>query len=460
MGTIKLSIPKKLARAIATSINAENFVETGTSNAETSIWASTVFTNVYTIEIDSKKADNISKRSELPKNIRVVNGNSKSELSKLIPELKGRSVFYLDTHSYSEDNVNVVESVVLDELNAISSAEKPVVFINDVRCFLGSQPDPRKKGWPTFDQIFTTCKKLFPDCYITITDGVIVCVPHELEELVSAYWANTFEQRIYEADPEPVKKPITTRAISKIKRTIKQNQRPKEETVAFNIKNSEWFENQCKLFYNAHKWLQEQNFKSIVDIGANVGQFGKKIRQYYPESHLYSFEPIPLVYKELVDNFVGDNNFTSFNVGLGDKEGKMEFFMNEFSDSSSMLKMGDLHKENFPFTKHEKKIFVDIKTLDNCIDINKIEKPYLVKLDVQGFEEQVINGGLEIIRNAEMIITEASYKELYEGQSLFDTLYEKIKGFGFQYIGNLDQMNSAFNGEPLQGDAIFQKIKK
>lgn len=460
MGTIKLSIPKKLTQVIATSIKAENFIETGTLDAETSIWASTVFPNVYTIEIDAKKTENIARRSDFPRNVHVVTGNSKTELSAIISELKGRSVFYLDTHSYADDNADTVELVLMDELKAISAVEKPVIFINDVRCFLGSQPDPRKKDWLTFDQIFTLCKKLFPDCYITIIDGVIVCVPHELEELVSAYWANTFEQRVFETDPEPAKRPLTTRAISRIKRTIKKNQRPKTETVAFDIKNSEWFENQCKLFYNAHKWLQEQNFKAIVDIGANVGQFGKKIRQYYPDAHLYSFEPIPLVYKELVDNFKGDSNFTPFNVGLGDKEGKMEFYMNEFSDSSSMLKMGDLHKENFPFTKHEKVIYVDIKTLDNCIDVNKIEKPYLVKLDVQGFEEQVINGGLEIIRSAEMIITEASYKELYEGQSLFDTLYEKIKGFGFQFIGNLDQMNSAFNGEPLQGDAIFQKVKK
>lgn len=456
MATITFSIPKKLVESIAANIKVNNFVETGTFQGKTSLWAASVFNNVYTMDIDSNAALNISTN----KAIKFIKGDSKIELPKLIDSLQGQSVFYLDTHSYSASNTNTVVCNVTDELKAISKSEKPIIFINDVRCFLGPMPDPRKKDWPSFEQIFNLCKGLFPDSFITIVDGIIICAPKEVQGIISAYWVETFEDRSYVPDPAPRKRSLMERVISRSKKMLTKKKPLEVETVAYNIKNSAWFENQCKIFYQSHSWLQEKNFKSIIDVGANVGQFGKKIRQFYPEAHLYSFEPIPLVFKELTDNFKGDANFTPFNVGLGDKEGKLEFFMNEFSDSSSMLKMGDLHKKNFPFTKNEKIILVDIKTLDNCIDVNKIEKPYLLKLDVQGFEEQVMNGGVEILKNAEMIITEASFKELYEGQSLFDTLYEKMKGYGFQYVGNLDQMNSAFNGEPLQGDAIFEKIKK
>jgi len=460
MGTIKFSIPKQLIRSIVSHISIDNFVETGTFKGETAIWAAQYFKNVFTIESDTEKVKDLQKQTDLPANITLINGDSKEELSAIINKLEGRAIFYLDTHSYDQNNKNISTCVVIDELKTLSAAKQPVIFINDARCFLGTNPDERRKNWPTFETIFNLLKQLFPESFVTIVDGVIVCAPKDVENIISAYSASVFEERNYLPDPEPAKRSFFERAINKAKRTIFKPKKPIEgDTVAYNIRNSKWFENQCKIFYQSHYWLKEQNFESIVDVGANVGQFGKKIRQYYPTADLYSFEPIPLVYKELIENFKGDNNFHPFNVGLGDKEGKLEFYLNEFSDSSSMLPIGDVHKENFPFTKNEKKIYVDVKTLDNCIDVTKIKKPYLVKLDVQGFEEQVINGGMEIIRNAEMIITEASFKELYKGQSLFDTLYEKIKAFGFQYIGNLDQMNSAFNGEPLQGDAIFRKVK-
>lgn len=459
MGTITFSLPKALVKSIATSTKIENFVETGTGTGQTSVWAVPYFDNVYTIEIDKNRSAEAFGHDN--SKIHFIVGDSKIELPKLIDNLKGKSLFFLDTHSYTVDNKsNNVSCSVIEELNAIAKCDSPIIFINDVYRFMGPQVDLGRAEWPSFEQIFVLCKSLFKSSNITIIDGVIVCVPKELEHLVSTYWLETFEQRRYIADPEPAKRSIFERVVSRSKRMLDKPKKSNVETVAYDIKQSEWFENQCKIFYDSHKWLMDCNFKAIVDVGANVGQFGKKIRQYYPEAHLYSFEPIPLVYKELSENFKSDKNFTGFNAGLGDKEGRMEFYMNEFSDSSSLLPMADLHKENYPFTKNEKVIYVDVKTLDGCIDINKIEKPYLLKLDVQGFEEQVINGGSEIVKNAAMIITESTYKELYKGQSLFDSIYEKLKGFGFQFMGNLDQMNAPFNGEPLQGDAIFVKANK
>ncbi|MFV0469716.1 MAG: FkbM family methyltransferase, partial [Dysgonomonas sp.] len=177
-------------------------------------------------------------------------------------------------------------------------------------------------------------------------------------------------------------------------------------------------------FLHENEWLMAKKMKSIIDIGANEGQFAQKIRVLFPEAAIYSFEPIPQVYEILKENFKDDPAFFAYNLGLGEVESSTKFFLNEYSPSSSLLKMNEIHKDNFPFTKEEYEIEVSIQKLDNVLNIDEIEKPYLVKIDVQGFEEYVIRGGEKVIQNADYIIIETSIVELYEGEPSFDVIYK------------------------------------
>ncbi|NDV95253.1 FkbM family methyltransferase [Dysgonomonas sp. 521] len=215
-------------------------------------------------------------------------------------------------------------------------------------------------------------------------------------------------------------------------------------------------EQETSKYINENLWLKQAGIKSILDIGANTGQFAKKIRLIFPDADIFSFEPIPTIYNKLVANFEGDNKFKAFNYGLGDEEGNTDFHLNDFSDSSSFLEMNRIHKENFPFTENENIIKVQVKRLDNILNVNSIEKPYLLKLDVQGFEEKVIAGGSSIVENAEYIITEVSFVELYQNQPLFDKIYTILKNKGFVYMGNFEQLRGK-DGKILQADAIFKK---
>jgi len=448
MGRLKFYLPQKLVVSFVNNIKPANFIETGVTDLQTCLWATNYFKNVY--GFTSNENSNLPCKD----NIKIF-GNK--ELNEQINKLEGVSIFFINSLPVEKDNKSPI--TIREELKAISTTTDPVIIINNA-CYLGGKIPyaDRHDNWPDMQEIFTLCGSIFPESYFTIIDDNIVCVPNKWQNIVSAFWAETFEERFYEPDPEPRKRTLTERIISRTKREIRKRT-AKKEAVAYNIRESQWFENELRSFYHAHKWLQEKQFKTIIDIGANVGQFGKKIRQYYPDAHLYSFEPIPFVCDELKLNFKDDPNFTAINAGLGDSDGKTKFHLNLFSDSSSMLEIGELHKKNFPYTKDEIEIEVEIKKLDNCFKPEQLVKPYLVKIDVQGFEEQVINGGTEVIRNADMIITESSYKELYKGQSLFDVLYDKLKDMGFDFAGNLEQMESAFTGEPLQGDAIFIKRK-
>lgn len=210
-------------------------------------------------------------------------------------------------------------------------------------------------------------------------------------------------------------------------------------------------------FLKQQKWLVEFGFRQILDIGANKGQFAAKARGLFPEAMIYSFEPIPEVFDCLAARFKDDSKFRAFNFGLGSENAQLDFFQNDFSDSSSILKMNDVHRTNFPKTQGEKEISVSVRTLDGIANEIQIQGPLLIKIDVQGYEEQVILGGELTIGKAAVVIVEVSFVELYEGQVLFDQIYYRLKRLGFQYMGNYEQLLSPLSGQVLQADAIFYR---
>lgn len=213
-------------------------------------------------------------------------------------------------------------------------------------------------------------------------------------------------------------------------------------------------------FVRENLWLKELNITKIIDVGANEGQAAERFRALLPNAEIISFEPIPTVYSVLLSNFSDDQNFTAHNFALGNKIETTELFLNEYSPSSSLLKMADEHKKHFAHAQKETKQKINIKTLDSINDLIDEKDTVLLKLDVQGFEKNVIVGGKESLKKIKVIIAELSLKTLYDGEPLFDDVYQLLKEQNFKYIGSFDQLKAPVNNEILQQDAIFinQKI--
>lgn len=220
------------------------------------------------------------------------------------------------------------------------------------------------------------------------------------------------------------------------------------------LTSNEEIENQ-KLF-KENQWIADLKLNTVFDIGANEGQFAHKMRRLLPDAEIISFEPITQVYKILVNSFKNDSLFRSYNIGLGDNVSTSEMWLNEYSPSSSLLKMKD-HLKHFSFAKQQTAVNVKIDMLDNVINLAEFRKPFMVKIDVQGYEEKVISGGRNIISQAEAVIVEVSFRQLYEDQVLFDSIYRQMLNMGFHFHGNYEQLLSPLNNEILQADAIFLK---
>ena len=204
-------------------------------------------------------------------------------------------------------------------------------------------------------------------------------------------------------------------------------------------------------------WFTSLKIDTVLDIGANVGQFSQTISLIIPDAKIYAFEPIPNCFESLKESFISNSNVVAFNLGLGDESGKILFEENNISVCSSFLKMADSHKEAFAFTNISKSIDVEIVRLDDVVEKIDIGNALLVKIDVQGYEDKVIKGGYQTIKMAKIIIIETSFVPLYEKQPLFHDIYVQLIDMEFSFFGFLDDMSDPKTGKILQGDAIFMK---
>lgn len=206
--------------------------------------------------------------------------------------------------------------------------------------------------------------------------------------------------------------------------------------------------------------LRDLPFNTIIDVGANTGQFARKISIFFPNARLYCFEPLPEPFDALTSwARTEKGRVTTFNLAIGEDESDVEMFLHEdHTPSSSLLATTELTNRHFPFTKSQKQILVRQTTLDTALAHvqSELSPNILIKLDVQGYEDRVIAGGRQIFEMATACILEVSLDSLYEGQAGFRELLALLDSLDFRYRGNLDQTYCE-DGHCIFLDAVFVK---
>lgn len=204
--------------------------------------------------------------------------------------------------------------------------------------------------------------------------------------------------------------------------------------------------------------LRHFPFRSIIDVGANKGQFARMISNVFPDAYIYSFEPLPASFKELCKwAEIKNKRIKVFNIALGEGESEVEmFYHSEHSPSSSLLKSTKVCESLYPITQKQTSITVKSLTLDKIIAnlSDPLILDILIKLDAQGYEDRIIRGGIETFRKARACIVEVNLDELYENQATFNDILLLLHDLGYRYAGNLDQ-TYAVDGHVIFFDAVF-----
>ncbi|MDV6033269.1 MAG: FkbM family methyltransferase [Phycisphaera sp. RhM] len=202
--------------------------------------------------------------------------------------------------------------------------------------------------------------------------------------------------------------------------------------------------------------LQRYQPETILDIGANTGQCAALLREAFPGTAIYSFEPLSDCFQQ-VDRFLNENGpGKAYPFALGEFDGEETINRNRFTPSSSILPMQDLHRTEFPQTVESSPETIQIRRLDNLADELNLNVPFVIKADVQGYEDRVIRGGIETFRKASAVVLELSTYRLYEGQALFPEILEQLAELGFAFRGVIDQTPSSIDGRILQFDGLFE----
>jgi FkbM family methyltransferase len=202
-------------------------------------------------------------------------------------------------------------------------------------------------------------------------------------------------------------------------------------------------------------FLRERPIRTVLDVGANAGQFALCAQALFPGARIHSFEPLPDVYTALARAAAPFPAIRAWNLALGEQAGTLRFERNDYTPSSSALPMAAAHKEEFPFTERSTAVDVTVERLDDVAPRLEIVDELLVKIDVQGYEDRVLRGGAETLRRARVVVVETSFAALYEGQARHDDVYRTLVDWGFGYRGALDQLVSPRTGEVLSADGLF-----
>jgi FkbM family methyltransferase len=197
--------------------------------------------------------------------------------------------------------------------------------------------------------------------------------------------------------------------------------------------------------------------RTVLDIGANTGQFLEMIRPVVPLARAVCFEPIPACFAELKARAQGMEAVECHNVGLGAVNEERVMNVSSSTPSSSFLKMLPFHKEEWPASAGEVPCRVRVRRLDDVVAGQTLDEPMAAKIDVQGFEREVILGGVDTLGRCIMVVVEVSFYPLYEGQPLFADVHDAMRELGFRYGGALQSHRHKSNGTVIQEDALFLK---
>ena len=197
----------------------------------------------------------------------------------------------------------------------------------------------------------------------------------------------------------------------------------------------------------------------VLDVGANIGQYGMLLRRLGYSGKIVSFEPLSSAYSQLKAASDKDSLWeVAPRAAIGNEDGQILINVSANSQSSSVLDILDSHVSAASDSAYVDSEKVKLTRLDT-IALNYLEDAdsVFLKIDVQGFEKQVLEGTSNILSQIKGIQTEMSLIPLYEGQLLFRETIDLLNNLGYELYSAIPGLADPETGRLLQMDGIFFK---
>jgi FkbM family methyltransferase len=205
--------------------------------------------------------------------------------------------------------------------------------------------------------------------------------------------------------------------------------------------------------------LEERKLEMLLDVGANVGQYGARMREFGYRGELLSFEPLADAFAQLKQRADKDGRWRCVKSAVGDREGEIAIHVAANSYSSSALPILERHLASAPDSVTQRVEKVPLHTLDTLVaEAGVTGRRTFLKVDVQGFEKQVVLGADKALQNVYALESELSLVPLYAGQALLAEMIELFAARGFRPVSIEPGFADRATGELLQVDGIFIRV--
>jgi FkbM family methyltransferase len=205
------------------------------------------------------------------------------------------------------------------------------------------------------------------------------------------------------------------------------------------------------------RFLSTARPSTIFDVGANVGQYGLLLRECGFGGRIVSFEAIPSVYARLSIVAASDPNWiVAPCCALGRAQGEANINLSRNSVSSSILPMNEMHLKAAPDSRYVASEIVALKRMDDVAGpFLPANGRVLLKIDTQGYEEEVLAGAGYILQSVSALQLEMSVAPLYEGAPSLRRALELCEKLGFELHGLIPGFYDEKSGRLLQMDGLF-----
>lgn len=195
----------------------------------------------------------------------------------------------------------------------------------------------------------------------------------------------------------------------------------------------------------------------VLDVGANSGQFARKLRSLGYAGRMVSFEPLSSAHRELEKTACRDPLWTVHDrCAIGALDGEAVINIAGNFQSSSILPMLESHVSAAPGSAYVGAEKAPLFRLDTAAPpyLEKSRKPFL-KIDTQGYEWHVLDGAGAVLPRIAGVLCELSLIPLYEGQHLWLDVIKRLEDEGFTLWAIFEGFSDRKIGRTLQVDALF-----
>lgn len=199
--------------------------------------------------------------------------------------------------------------------------------------------------------------------------------------------------------------------------------------------------------------LQSEGVETIYDVGANVGTWTLLAKAMFPEAVVHAFEPLPLHASQFTRNAKAFANVHLHEVGLGSENKTVPLRVANYSDASSVLSFSAT--EDNGGLSEVQQVPITLRRLDEFRVEYSLTGPDLLKLDVQGYELEVLKGATQCLAAAKAVITEVSFVPYYQRQCLFHDVVAFLAEFGLHLTAL--GVSTHLGRRLTQADALFTR---